>query len=212
MGYLVILLSTYGGLLLYGICKKLFNDKQTALYALIFYALIPCKLFFFPILNTVTPVFILLCLYLFLVYIEGKQILFLWLFGGTLYLLILFEPTPLVTGLVFIGIILNAIGEKRFSKKDFLRLLIFPTLAFLVVYLFFLVVFSFNLLHTLQYVLSDAVSFNSRDNRSYWIWAAENPKEFFWRGYTRYDYFHIPDSTNSQSMEDFKIQHYQMVD
>jgi hypothetical protein len=179
-GYLVILLSTFGGLLLYGICKKLFNDKQTALYALILYTLIPCKLFFFPIPNTATPVFILLCLYLFLVYIEKKQILFLWLLGGSFYLLILFEPTPLVTGLIFIGILLHAIGEKRFSKMDFWRLLIFPTLAFLAVYLFFLVVFSFNLLHTLQYVFRDAVGFNSRENRSYWIWAAENPKEFFY--------------------------------
>jgi len=180
MGYLVILVSTFGGLLLYGICMKLFHDKQVAFYALILYALIPGKLVFFPILNTVTPLFILLCLYLFLVYIERKQLFFLWLLGGALYLLVLFEPTPLVTGIIFLGILVNAIGENRVSKKDFWALLIIPILGFVGVYLLFYVLFSFNLLQAFQYTLKDAVNFNIRANRSYGIWVVENPKEFFY--------------------------------
>jgi methylthioxylose transferase len=180
MGYLVILISTLGAFLLYGICMKLFHDRQTAFYAFILYALIPCKLFFFPILNTVTPLFILLCFYLYLAYLEKKRMVFLWLLGGALYLLVLFEPTPLVTGIIFIGILLKAIADKRFSKRDFWALLIIPVLGFLIVFLFFSVLFSFNLLQAFQYVLKDAVDFNSRENRPYWIWVAENPKEFFY--------------------------------
>jgi len=180
MGYLVILISTLGGLLLYGICMKLFHDKQLAFYAFILYTLIPGKLVFFPILNTVTPLFILLCLYLFLVYIERKQFLFLWLLGGALYLLVLFEPTPLVTGIMFFGILVNAIGESRISKKDLWALLIIPTLGFLGVYLLFYVLFSFNLLQAFQYIMKDAVNFNLRAHRGYWIWLIENPKEFFY--------------------------------
>jgi len=179
MGYMIILVSALGALLLYYICKLLFHDKQAAFYALILYAFIPCKLFFYPILNTVTPLFILLCLFLFLVYIERKHVLFLWLLGGALYLLVLFEPTPLVTGIIFIGILIHAIGENKISKKDFWALLIFPALAFVLVYVFFRVFFSFDLLQSFQYVLQDAINFNLTDKRDYWIWIGENPKEFF---------------------------------
>ncbi|OGO28230.1 MAG: hypothetical protein A2W33_06915 [Chloroflexi bacterium RBG_16_52_11] len=179
MGYLVIVLSTIGALLLYGICKRLFHDRQIAFYALILYALIPCKLFFFPILNTVTPVFILLCLYLFLLYITRKQLLFLLLLGGVLYAQVLFEPTPLVTGIIFVGILINAIGEGRISKKEIWAVLIIPALGFLGVHVLFLLFFSFNLFEAFQYVLKDAVNFNLIDKRDYWIWIGENPKEFF---------------------------------
>jgi hypothetical protein len=179
MGYMVILVSALGGLLLYFTCRMLFHNKQAAFYALILYALIPCKLFFYPILNTVTPLFILLCLFLFLLYLERKQALFLWLLGGSLYLLVLFEPTPLATGIIFLGILIHAIGENKISKRDYWELLLFPTLAFLCVYLFFRVFFSFDILRAFQYVLSDAINFNLIDKRDYWIWIGENPKEFF---------------------------------
>jgi hypothetical protein len=180
IAYLVILLSALGAFLLYGICMQLFHNKRIAFYAFILYALVPCRLLFFPILNTVTPVFILLCLYLFLLYLERKQILFLGLLGAALYLLVLFEPTPLVTGILFVGILLHAIRERRLLKKDFLVLLIVPALSFLVVYLLFYLLFSFNLWQAFQYILRDAVDFNAIEERPYWTWVAENPKEFFY--------------------------------
>ena len=79
MGYLIISISAFGGLILYGISKRLFHDKTTALYSFVLYTLIPCKLFFFPILNSVTPVFILGCMYLFLAYIDSKNTFLLFL-------------------------------------------------------------------------------------------------------------------------------------
>jgi len=180
MGYLVILLSTIGALLLYGICKKLFHDRRAAFYALILYALVPGKLFFFPILNTVTPVLILLCLYLFVVYLEGKNSVTLVLLGGAFYLLALFEPSPLVTGFIFLGVLLKAVGEKPVSRGEIWRIPLVAGLAFLGVYLIFRVLFSFDLLKAFQYVLSEAVKFNQVDERGYWIWVGENPKEFFY--------------------------------
>ena len=179
MGVIIILISTLGGLLLYGICKLLFHDRQIAFYALILYALIPGKLFFFPILNTVTPVFLLLCLFLFLLFVERKQAVFLWLFGASLYFLVLFEPSPLVAGIVFLGIFIHALLAKKLSQKELLRLLIIPFLSFLGVYLLFFVFFSFNLFQVFKYILADAVDFNVKANRPYWIWLQENPKEFF---------------------------------
>lgn len=217
MGYLVIALSALGAFLLYGICMQLFHERKIAFYAFVLYALVPARLFFFPILNTVTPLFILLCLYLFLAYLERKQAVFLILLGAALYLLVLYEPTPLVSGVIFVGVLLKAIGDKRFvinpfahpqdaqngaegivppsstrsqgvhlghmtilSNQDWLALLVFPALGFLAVYLLFSLIFSFDLWQAFRYVLNDAVDFNTREARPYWIWVIENPKEFFY--------------------------------
>jgi hypothetical protein len=179
LGYLVILVSSLGAPLLYGICKLLFHSRRAAFYAFILYALIPSKLFFFPILNTVTPVWILGCFYLFLLYLESKHILYLALLGAALYFLILFEPTPLATGILFAAILIKAFADKRVSLKDAWRMLAIPVLAFLTVYVLFEVLFSFNLFQAFQLILRDAVDFNARTGRGYWIWVWENSKEFF---------------------------------
>lgn len=179
MGLLIMVLSSFGGLLLYGICKQLFHDKKAAFYALILYGLIPSKLFFFPILNTVTPVFILLSFYLFLLYIEKKQLLLAWLLGFSFYLLYLFEPSPLTTGIIFIGILTYAIFNGTFSIKDFLILGINLILAFVFMHILFYLIFSFDIFETFQYVLNDAVNFNQSRQRLYWLWIEENAKEFF---------------------------------
>jgi hypothetical protein len=179
IGYLIISISTLGGLLLYGICKRLFRDKTTALYSFVLYTLIPCKLFFFPLLNTVTPVFILSCMYLFLIYIDTKNNWLLILLGIALYIQFLFEPSPFITGFLFVGILLNAIGEKRFSMKQTLNVVLIPLLSFVGIYLLFLFAFSFDLNQAFQYVLKDAGKFNLGDERPYQIWIGENLKEFF---------------------------------
>jgi hypothetical protein len=180
MGYLVIIISTLGGVLLYRICEKLFHDKQAAFYAFILYMLIPGKLFFFPILNTITPLFILLCLYLFLIYIERKNILFLGLLGAVFYPLILFEPSPLVTGLIFVGILLKTIGERKVFKKDLWAILLYTFLGFLCVYAIFYIFFSFDLLSTFLRILNEATNFNLITHRTYKLWVLEDFKEFFY--------------------------------
>ena len=180
IAYLIIMVSTSGALLLYAICKLLFHDTTVAYYALILYALIPARLFFVPILNTVTPVLILLSLWLFLLYLEKQRLILLWLLGGSLYFLLLFEPSPLVTGILFLAILLPAISQRKISRKNLLALFIVPVFAILGLHLLFIAIFSFNLLQAFRYVLSDAVNFNLTDRRDYRIWLAQNPKEFFY--------------------------------
>lgn len=180
IGYLIVAFSSLGTFLIYGICKKIFQDKQVALYAFVFYTLIPAKLFFFPILNTVTPVFMLLCLYLFVIYFEKKNTLFLWLLGIALFMLVLFDPSPLVTGLVFIGVTLQAIGSGQLVRKDFWKIIIIPFFAFVCVYLIFFIFFSFDLIQAFQFILHDATNFNLQEQRGYRAWFGENIKEFFY--------------------------------
>jgi hypothetical protein len=180
MGYMIVAFSTLGAFLLYGICVKLFHDRLTAYFAFILYLLLPCKLFFFPILNTVTPIFILLCLFLFLLYIESKKSLFLVLLGGAFYILVLFEPTPLVCGLIFVGILLSEIAEKKHTMKSLWGVVGISALSFSIIYLFFLTILSFNLFQSFKFILNDALRFNISDQRGYWIWVIENSKEFFY--------------------------------
>jgi hypothetical protein len=181
MGYLVLVLSACGAFLLYWICRRLFHDKLAAFYAFILYALIPCRLFFLPVLNTLTPLFLLLCLYLFLSYMEARKVLSLWLLGAVLYLLVLFEPSPLVGGIVFAGIFVGTIRKGTPTRaRDILILLGIPAVSFLCVYILFRTLFSFDLLRVLGFVLNDAVQFNATVERGYWLWIGENTKEFFY--------------------------------
>lgn len=180
MGYLIIAISALGGLLLYGICKRLFQDKLIGLYAFTLYTIIPCKQEFFPILNTVTPVFILLSLFLFTLYLNSKKKWYLILLGISLYLLFFFEPSPLVVGILFVGILINAFVQMRVSVKELIEILVFTVLSFLAIYLLVLICFSFDIFQAFLRILKDAASFNTTDNRSYSIWLRENLKEFFY--------------------------------
>ncbi len=180
LGYLLIAISSSGGLILYGICKRLFSDHRIALYAFTFYLFIPGKLAFLPILNTVTPVFILLCMYLFVRYLNSRSWWFLVLLGIALYALILFEPSPLVTGVLFVGIFLHALGQGSITLKDGLRIVLTPAIAFTLIHLLMAAFFSFDLISTLGYVLKDAVAFNSSAERGYFISLRENMIGFFY--------------------------------
>ncbi len=179
MGYLIILISSLGGLLLYAITKHLFQNKIAGFYTLLLYILIPCKVFFLPILNTVTPIFILLALFFLIRYLESKKILFLVLMGITLYGLVIFEPSPLVMGLLFVGILLYYIGQKKATRKDVLQIVLIPTAVFIFIYLLMLWIFSFDLWGSFQYMLKDAVAFNASAKRNYIVWIKEDLKALF---------------------------------
>lgn len=166
--------------MLYGISKRLFYDKTIAFNSFVLYTFIPCKQEFAGILNTVTPLFILISLYLLLVYLDSKNKLYLILLGISLYILVLFEPSPLVMGTLFLGIIFQAMIRKKISIKELISILLLPILSFIVIYFLFKLIFSFDLWQAFQYVLRDAVDFNNRTNRKYSVWLSENLKEFFY--------------------------------
>lgn len=180
MGYLIISISTLGGLLLYGICKRLFQDRTAALYSFVLYTLIPCKQVFFPILNTITPVFILVSLYLFVVYLDSRNRLYLILLGISLFGLALFEPSPFVTGILFLGVLYHALEKKKVTSKDLIWIVLIPTLSFLAIHLLLFAFLSFDVFRALQYVFKDAATFNTHVGRSYSFWLRENLIEFFY--------------------------------
>mgnify|MGYP003694756195 CR=1 FL=1 len=100
LAWLVVLLSNIGGLLMYGFVRDLFSDRRVALFSLVLYLLVPGKLYFFPLLNTVTPTVLLLSLWLSLRWIRTARYLYAAGTGAAVYGLLLFEPLPLVMGVV----------------------------------------------------------------------------------------------------------------
>lgn len=179
MGYMIIAVSTLGGLLLYAICQRLFHNRTVGLYAFILYALIPAKQEFLPILNTVTPVFILASFYIFLVYLDSRKQWLLGLLGVSLYILFFFEPTPLVMGLLFVSLLGHALIRKKISPFDLISITMITLFAFGATHILFKLVFQFDLFQTFQALLKDAQFFNVREERHYAIWVRENAKEFF---------------------------------
>jgi len=177
LAYLVISVSSLGSLLLYGICKRLFHDRTVAYYALVLYCLIPCKLVFFPILNTVTPIFILACLYLLILFLDTKKPVFLVIMGVTLYSTLFFEPSPLALGILFVAILLSALGQGKIQTNEIIKIVLIPAAAFFAVHLIMLILFSFDIFQITAYMLKSAVAYNVY---LYWIWILDNSKEFLY--------------------------------
>ena len=95
-------------------------------------------------------------------------------------MMVFFEPSPLATGVIFIGVLFTAIRDKRLSRKGLGRLLLHPVLAFLCVYVVFAVFFAFDLVEALRSVLKEQASFVLETHRGYWPWVGGNTKEFLY--------------------------------
>ena len=146
MAYIVMLLSNIGGgLLTFAIAKKLFKDNRAALYSMAFYLLIPGKICFFPLLNTLTPVFVLLSLYLWLLYLESRRSWYLAGLGASFYWLLLFDPIPFCLGFVFVAFLIAAWRQQRFTMTDLLILTGVVGGAFLAVHFVALFAIRYNI-------------------------------------------------------------------
>ena len=177
MAYIVMLLSNIGGgLLAFAIAKKLFKDNRAALYSMAFYLLIPGKICFFPLLNTLTPVFVLLSLYLWLLYLESRRSWYLAGLGASLYWLLLFDPIPFCLGFVFVAFLIAAWRQQRFTMTDLLILTGVVGGAFLAVHFVALFAIRYNIFSDFAAVARVNSEFN--EERPYGIWVYGNLWEF----------------------------------
>lgn len=179
MGYVIILLSNIGSILVYLISKKLFKNRRIAIYSMAFYLFIPAKLFFFPTLNTVTPVFILFSFLLYLLYLDSHKKIYLILLGFSIYFILFFEPLSLVLGIVFIAFTLKYFWQGEMNELEVLRIAFYFVLSFLFVHLICLIFFQYNILSSFLYAVGEVSAFNQLSGRGYGLWIFENLKEFF---------------------------------
>ena len=177
LAWLVVALSNLGGILLYLFARDLFADRTAAIVALIFYLFVPAKVFFFPVLNTVTPVVALLFAYLWLRWLRTARAPYAILLGVTFYGLLFYEPMPLVLGLLFGAFTAQALWRAEIGWRTLLVQVGLAAMAFAATYVTVLAWFGFNLFATLSRVSADAVAFNAA-HRPYAVWVWRNLVDF----------------------------------
>jgi hypothetical protein len=175
---LVVLVSNLGGILMYLFVRSLSGDRTIALYATVLYLFVPAKLVFFPLMNTVSPVPLLLCLCVLMRWLRTGRSWYPALLGVALYGLVFFEPLPLVTGLLFAGLAIHTIANSalpwsRFILQTVLMLVLFIVTAETVQWLT-----GFNLVSTFRRIGGHAADFNAALGRPYAISIWANLIEF----------------------------------
>lgn len=177
--WILVILSNLGALLMYRFVCRLFEDHTTALYAAILYLFVPAKLFFFPLMNTITPVIALALACLIVEWAKTARVGWAMAVGVMLYLVVFFEPLPLVLGLLFGALTLRAVsrGELRWSQ-----LAVHPAAALGIFVLCTAVVqliWGFDLAAGFWSVRAHALEFNAIERRPYDLWVRANLVEFF---------------------------------
>jgi hypothetical protein len=178
LSWMVVAISTAGGVLIYAFVRMLFADARVALLAAVLYWFYPARLFFLPIMNTVTPLFILGCGCVLLWWLRTGRTAAALLLGVTLYVLVFFEPLPLVMGLLFLALSLRAIAIGGITPQRFALQAGVALMAFIVTSEAIYAATGFELVRSLQRIAAHAASFNATEGRPYAFWALENPAEF----------------------------------
>jgi hypothetical protein len=179
LGVLLVALSTLGGLFVYLVTKQLTDDRRTAVLATALYCVIPGKLSFLPILNTVTPLLALLMFWLLLKELHTGRPVWALLFGASLYLMLFYEPLPFVLGLLFACFVLKEKGSRPRPVPNTLGLVLLAVAAFFVLHGLMWLVFRYDVFQNFHRLLEDARDFNLRANRPADIWIRRNLVEFF---------------------------------
>jgi hypothetical protein len=178
LAVLTIVLSNLGGLALYLLVRELTGDALVAAKSLVFYLFVPARLFFFPILNTVTPALVIGCLYLWVRGLRGHSRIVSALLGAALYGLTVFEPLPLVTGLVFAGLALSAIAKGEVEPVEVMTLTAVSLVSFVATAVVIQAWLHFDTFAVFRHLATEAAAFNASAERPYRIWVWRNLVDF----------------------------------
>jgi hypothetical protein len=163
---------------MFGLVRDLLRSERAGLAAAGLYLLFPARYFFFPLMNTLTPIPVLGCCWLLVRWLSTGRTFYAAGMGLALYALVLFEPLPLVIGLLLGALVIGAmargeIGWDRFVGQAGLAILVFIATAEAV-----RTWAGFDLLRTFRLIGAHAVEFNASAGRPYGVWVAANLREF----------------------------------
>ena len=178
LSWLLLTISNLGGLLLYLLIRDLFRDRQIAIYALVLYLFVPAKLFFFPLMNTVTPVVAFACLLMFERWLQRASLAYGSAAAVSLYGLVFFEPVPLVVGALVAMILSRALVRREIAMTTLIKQGALLIATFFGVFALVWLLFDFNLADAFRRVVADAAAFNASANRQYGHWVWRNLVEF----------------------------------
>jgi hypothetical protein len=179
LSWIVVILSNLGALLMYRFVRRLVEDHTTALYAAVLYLFVPAKLFFFPLMNTVTPVIALALACLMVEWLTTGRLRWALAVGVLLYVVVFFEPLPLVLGLLFAGLAFRAVHRGDLGWFQLALHSGAALTAFVVCAVVVQRVWGFDLVDGFRAVRAHALEFNVIERRPYDIWVRANLVEFF---------------------------------
>jgi hypothetical protein len=176
--WLAVMVSNLGAVFVYLFVRELFADRKAALYSSVLYLFVPAKLLFFPLMNTVTPVFALASACILLRWLATGRWQWAVALGITLYLLVFFEPLPLVMGLLFAALSLRAITIGQISWRRYTAQTLVVVSTFFASAEAVHITTNFDLLQALRQTSAHAVEFNATEGRPYGVWVLGNLEEF----------------------------------
>ncbi|MBA3297414.1 MAG: hypothetical protein H0U19_10795 [Acidobacteria bacterium] len=176
--WLVVLASNLGALLMYVFVRDIFDERRTAFYSAVLYLFVPSRVFFFPLMNTVTPVVVLACGCLLVRWLRTGNTLWAALLGAALYGLVFFEPLPLVIGLLFAALTRLALHRRTISLEQFVLQAGVVVGTFIAVAELLALTSGFQLLTAFRQVRGHAREFNVVEARVYDVWIRANLWEF----------------------------------
>ena len=178
LAWLLVGLSNAGALVMFLFVREVFGDDRTALLSAVLYLFVPARHFFLPLMNTITPVIILLCMWLLARWLNKRRAADAVLAGAALYALAIFEPLPLVMGLLVAGLALRAIAVKQITWPQFALHSAIVVLTVIVASIAVDQIFGFDLVSTFRRIAAHASQFNVDARRPYDVWITANLPEF----------------------------------
>lgn len=174
---LIVSLSTLGGLLVYVVALQWFRNPRTAIVAAIFYLLLPARIFFLPLLNTISPLFMLIPLALAGAWTRTGAPIYAMLLGPAIYALAIFDPLPLIAGLCGVAALVTQ-HDRPVPAPQWLWFALTVLIGCLAAYAVVAGLFHFDIVSAYGFTIHDATSFNVAQHRPYWFWVGHNLKDF----------------------------------
>ena len=172
--WLVVIVSNLGAAVMYPFVRDLLDDRAAALGSAVLYLFVPARLFFFPIMNTVTPVMLLACAWLLMRWLRGGGAVWAAVLGAALYALTIFEPLPLSMGLAGLGLAASAIVRGTISRDRIWRQSAVVVLTFVASAIAMEAWTGFDVVRAFRQIAAHALEFNAGEERPYWFWVRGN--------------------------------------
>ena len=179
LAWLIVVLSSLGAWLTYVLVRDLFDDRRVALFSLILDLFVPGKLFFFPLMNTLTPAGAMIMAVLVQRWLLTGRVLYAAAAGVAVFGVTLFEPMPLVIGILLAALIARAWWRGNIAGRTLVAHVAVGALALVATYAAVRIWFGFDLIDAFPRVAVDAVGFNQAAGRPYDLWVRQNLTDFF---------------------------------
>jgi hypothetical protein len=176
--WLLVILSNLGALLVFALARELSGDVRVGLYSSMLYLFTPGRLYFLPIMNTVTPFLVLAFLWVIVRWLRSQSTITGALAGVLLFGLVLFEPLPLVIGLLVVALAAAAILRGELTVTTFVVQSAAMGAFFVLTAVLFYEATGFHLLNAFRRIGEHAVEFNETAGRPYSVWVVANLREF----------------------------------